>query len=213
MGTAKTEVATGLASARGERVQTSNIDLASAIVAARDTKAVEELIAILASGKTAQQGDVIKVLYEIGERSATLIAPYLDVFATLLQSKNQRLVWGSMCALDTIAAKNPKALAPHIDAVLRAAKGESVIARDHAVAILASLTTLPHVRDRATRELLKMVREAPINQLPMYAERAATAIGNTDAHALRSVIESRMPTVEQPAKQKRLQKVLNQLTK
>ena len=43
------------------------------------------------------------MLYEIGYREPELIGAYAPAFVDLLGSRNNRLVWGSMIALSTIA--------------------------------------------------------------------------------------------------------------
>ncbi len=50
----------------------------------------------------------MKVLYEIGYLTPELIADYADDFLKLLRSKNNRMVWGGMIALATIAETKPR---------------------------------------------------------------------------------------------------------
>lgn len=54
------------------------------------------------------QGDCIKTLYETGYRNRELIAGYLPNFLALLTSENNRMVWGGMIALTTIAERKHK---------------------------------------------------------------------------------------------------------
>src|SRR5690349_22821742 len=49
------------------------------------------------------RSDSIKVLYEIGTEKPALIAKHSQVFTKLLQSKNNRMQWGAMAALDAVA--------------------------------------------------------------------------------------------------------------
>lgn len=49
------------------------------------------------------QNDCIKVAYEIGELAPELVSGYASTFIQLLNSLNNRLVWGAMSALATIA--------------------------------------------------------------------------------------------------------------
>src|SRR5262249_38187922 len=135
--------------------------------------AVGELVANLHNKSKAIQSDCIKVLYEVGERDAALIAGYCDEFAGLLCSPNQRIVWGAITALDAIAAANPKSVFPFLKEIMRAAEGESVIARDHAVGILIKLAAVPSYAARSIPLLLEQLETSPPNQFPMYVEQSA----------------------------------------
>src|SRR5262245_25358835 len=92
-----------LASALGRRDEVPNQELAAAIVRAKNKAAVAELVENLGNKNKAIQSDCIKVLYEVGEREPKLIAAHAAAFGELLASKQQRLVWGAMTALDAIA--------------------------------------------------------------------------------------------------------------
>src|SRR6266513_422108 len=91
-----------LATALNRRDEVPNQELAKEIVRSNDRRAVKELIENLAHKDKNIQSDCIKVLYEVGEREPALIAPYYNEFGKLLDSKNNRLVWGAMTALDSI---------------------------------------------------------------------------------------------------------------
>src|SRR5690348_16122986 len=96
-----------LASSLNRRDEEPNIELAKQIVSKNDTKAVEEVIENLSCKKRNIQNDCIKVIYEIGERKPGLISKYINVFLELLKSKNNRLQWGAMTALNTIVEEDP----------------------------------------------------------------------------------------------------------
>ena len=87
-----------LSSSLGRRDEVPNQQLAQKIVDSNDVKAVEELVNLLQNSKQAIQNDCIKVLYEIGERNPKMISGYCEDFIALLQSKNNRMVWGAMTA-------------------------------------------------------------------------------------------------------------------
>jgi len=98
-----------LATALGRRDEVPNQELARRIVRERDAAAVQELVENLWHNNKAIPSDCIKVLYEIGAANPDLIANYYNEFGKLLESKNNRLVWGAMMALDTIVLKQPRA--------------------------------------------------------------------------------------------------------
>lgn len=92
-----------LASSLKRRDEAPNLKLAQSIVLRGDKQAVSDLVANLANEDPNVQSDCIKALYEIGERKPELIARFAEEFASLLGSKNNRLVWGAMTALDCTA--------------------------------------------------------------------------------------------------------------
>jgi hypothetical protein len=201
-----------LAGALGRNDERSNVELAQALAAKPDRKAIAELAAALSGGTTAQQNDAIKVLSEIGERKPELVAQHAAAFFALLKSRNNRNVWGAMSAIATIAAAEPKLVGTELKAILTAADKGSVIAKDKATAILSSLA---QAGDKAAvAALLERLPEAAPNQFPMYAEMALPAVQNGGPAAeteFRTILERRLATIEQPAKRARVEKVLRQL--
>ena len=99
-----------LASSLGRRDEAPNQVLAQKIAQTRDRCSVQELVVNLSNADKNIQSDCIKVLYEIGERDPALISGYYEEFGSLLNHKNNRLVWGAMTALDAIAEVEPKGI-------------------------------------------------------------------------------------------------------
>jgi hypothetical protein len=200
-----------LASALGRNGEQPNVELAERLGANPDKAAIAELVAALKSGPAAIANDAIKVLYELGERRPELVADHADAFFANLTSTNNRLVWGGMSALDTIAAVSGSAVAKRLPEILAAAEKGSVIAKDKAVSILAKLVAAGHAK--ALPALFAMVEAAAVNQLPMYAEMAAPAIDRSHQTAFVAIITKRLATIDQPAKRARLEKLLRKLAK
>jgi hypothetical protein len=200
-----------LASALERKDERPNVELAEALVAKPDKRAIATLSQALSTGSVAVQNDAIKVLYEIGERAPELVAPHADAFFALLESKNNRNVWGAMSAIDAIASVRAKEVAAHLKAVLAAADKGSVIAKDKAMSTLARLAQAGEAK--AFPALLERLADAAPNQFPMYAELAATAATPAQKPKLVAVLEARLKTIEQPAKRARVEKVLRRLAK
>ncbi|MEO7221652.1 MAG: hypothetical protein ABIY37_04195 [Devosia sp.] len=200
-----------LASALERNDERPNVELAEALLAQPDKKAIATLADALTTGTVAIQNDAIKVLYEIGARAPELVAPHARVFLTLLKSKNSRNVWGAMSAIDTIASVRAKDVAAHLKDILSAADKGSVIAKDKAMSTLAKLAAAGE--SKAVPALLDRLEAAAPNQFPMYAELALPAV--TPAHKARftSIVETRLKTIDAPAKRARVEKVLRRLSK
>ena len=159
-----------LASSLNRRDEVPNQQLAMQIVDGNDEKAVKELVRNLRNRDREIQSDCIKVLYEVGERKPDLIAEYAGEFSSLLDSDNNRLVWGGMAALDQIALANPKTIYGMLPKIVGSAETGSVITRDHAVGILIKLASLAQYRETVTPLLIEQLKRSPTNQLPMYSE-------------------------------------------
>lgn len=197
-----------LASALGRRDEAPNEELARAIAASADTGAVAELVSGLSGKDKAIQSDCIKVLYEIGEKNAALILPYLDNFAALLDNKNNRLVWGAMTAIDAIAALDPEAVFSRLPRVLQAADAGSVITRDHAVGVLIKLCAQPVYSADCFVLLLEQMAKCPPNQLPMYAENALPVVSPEHKASFVAVLTGRLDDFEKASKRKRVEQVI-----
>ncbi len=201
-----------LATALNRRDEVPNQELARRIVSERNAAAVQELIENLDHKNKGIQSDCIKVLYEIGESNPTLIAKYYKEFGKLLESKNNRLVWGAMTALDTIAVKQPKGVFGMLSKILEVADSSgSVIARDHAVGILVKLGTLKANKRVCVPLLIEQLISCPNNQFPMYVEMSVPVIDADNRKRFQQVIEKRVDKLDKESQRKRVAKVLKRL--
>src|SRR6185369_3184498 len=202
-----------LATALGRRDEVPNQELAQRIVREGNTAAVQELVENLWHQNKAIPSDCIKVLYEIGAANPDLIAKYYKEFRKLLESKNNRLVWGAMMALDTIVLKQPKGVHRMLSKILITADSSgSVIARDHAVGILAKLATLKAYQRDCVALLIEQLMSCPNNQFAMYVEVSGPVIDAESREKFRKVVEKRARDLERESQKKRVAKVLKKLT-
>ncbi len=202
-----------LATALNRRDEVPNQELARRIARENDAAAVKELIENLNHKNKGIPSDCVKVLYEIGAANPDLISKYYREFGKLLDSRNNRLVWGAMMALDTIAAKEPKGVYRMLSKILKVADTSgSVIARDHAVGILVKLGTLkPYKRD-CVPLLMEQLMSCPNNQFPMYVEMSLPVIDADNRKRFQQVVERREPKLDKESQKKRVAKVLKKLT-
>ncbi|HJW28691.1 MAG TPA: hypothetical protein VJ508_05500 [Saprospiraceae bacterium] len=200
-----------LASSLGQRDEMPNINLAIKIAKSDNAAQVEELIGLMGHKKAAVYNDVIKVLYEIGERKPELIAPYLKHFLAVLHHKDNRMRWGAMNALSAISHFKPELLAPHLVAVVDAMDSGTVITRDHGIYILCDVARIKKHRAGCMELLLEQIEKAPVNQVPMYAEKTAAVMSSGYIDRLIRILEKRQDVLEIPSKAKRIFKVIKQL--
>lgn len=199
-----------LASSLGRRDEVPNIELAQEIVQANDEEAVQILVDNLGAKKDVKR-DCIKTLYEIGNQKPEYLSPYLEIFMSLLESKDNRMQWGAMTATETIAKVSPEKVYPNLPKIVEASEKGSVITRDHAVKILAHLGNLDKYREVVFQILHEILLTAPVNQFPTYAEQAADVVDKENAERLYETIEQRLEEMNTAAKKKRLISVLKKL--
>lgn len=201
-----------LASSLGRRDEVPNKELALLIADKNDKKAIAELAENLGNKNKEIQSDCIKTLYEVGELKPVLVAPYAKDFIALLDSKNNRLQWGAMTALSSIAAENPKDVYAALAKIVAVADKGTVITKDHCVKILVKLCALKQYADTAFPLLAEQILNSPVNQLPTYAENAMPYVKEEDKAGFISMLKSRVADVTTDTKKKRLEKVIEKLS-
>ncbi|MGZ5134022.1 MAG: hypothetical protein ACXWCG_02685 [Flavitalea sp.] len=202
-----------LATSLNRRDEVPNQELAKKIVQTDDCKAVKELIDNLKNKNKGIQADCIKVLYEIGVENPALIKDYIPDFLSLLNDKNNRLVWGGMTALSTITSASPGAIFKILPKLIDAANKGSVITRDNLVSILIKLEAQVEFTGKVFPLLIEQLTTCPTNQLPMYAENAIPVINKRNKIPFIKILQQRLSEVESEPKKKRVLKVLKAISK
>ncbi len=198
-----------LSSAQNRRDTLPNKELAALLAESGDSKAIAELVNNLSNKKI--QSDCIKVLYELGERKPDLIAGFAKEFIALLDSKNNRMVWGAMCAIDTIALKNADLVYNALPKILEAANAGTVITKDHTIGILVQLGSVKKYHDDILPLLLEQLQMGLPNQFPTYAEKINLLISQSYRSEFIKILRDRMPDIETETKRKRVEKLLKKL--
>lgn len=208
--TKPTDVLSKLAGALGRRDEAPNVELARALAERPNAVAVATLVETLTNGTIAAQGDAIKVLYELGGRRPELLSPYVDTFVSLLATKNNRLHWGVLSALDTLGDLESARIRKHLSAILSAAERASVIGKDKAVSLICKLHA--NAKSKPTwAALVRLLDDAANNQFPSYAEQLERVAKGAERTELAAIVTRRLPLVPQPAKVKRLNATLARL--
>ncbi len=197
-----------IASRRGLRSDVPNQELARELAMAKDQQGIGEIAANLWNRDSAVQGDCIKVLYEIGAIDSSLIADFCGEFLRLLTNRQNRLVWGSMIALATIADQKAEELFPHIDEILRVMENGSVITVDNGIKVLALVAAqrLEYSR-KIFPALLNHLATCRAKEIPQHAESTLPAVGAANQAEFIQVLEGRMREL-QSSQAARLRKVL-----
>lgn len=109
---------------RGEE---PNKALAKEIIKTESVEALKEISEYLFDKNRSISSDVLATMYHVGYEKPELITPYLNDFVNLLSSKVNRMVWGSMIAISTIAKIKPEDVFKHINLIITTIKNGSLI--------------------------------------------------------------------------------------
>lgn len=201
-----------LASALNRRDEVPNQELARDLAAKKDKAGIREVAENLWNKDKAIQADCIKVLYEIGYIQPKMIAPYVDDFAKLLKSKNNRLVWGGMTALAEASKADPDAVFPHLETIKKAKETGSVITVDNSISALALTASANKKYSEAIFPyLLKHLSSCRPKEVPQHAERTMPAVNKSNKDAFIKVLEKRMEDLNGGGLA-RIKKVIRQVT-
>ncbi|GGH28423.1 hypothetical protein [Paenibacillus segetis] len=202
-----------LANSLGRNDEEPNIELAIELCETNNIKGIEEIVLGLKSKEKAVANDCIKVLYEIGSRKPELIAAYTDNFSSLLLSKNNRLAWGSMTALATIADISADELYNHLDIVKQAYKTGSVITVDNSITVFAKLCKAnEQYRKEVFPILIHHLATCRSKEVPQHAERMMICIHADNAKEFLDVLEKRSADLTD-SQNKRINKLIKSLSK
>ena len=200
-----------LASSLGRRDEKPNILLAQKIVEEKSEGAITELIELCKGKDRKLAGDAIKVIYEIGYLTPGLLSDRVHELIPLLDTKHNRLQWGTMVALSTLSAIRPEALFDNLPAIIGTMHSGSVISKDAGVKLLVDLCSDTGRSEQVVPILLEFIQDAPINQFPTYCQRIGSLDLGNQAPEFAEIIRSRLPEFEAyPPKRKKLMSVLNQ---
>ncbi|MBN1429833.1 MAG: hypothetical protein JXB07_15805 [Anaerolineae bacterium] len=186
-------VLTQLASALNRRDDAPNHELARRLAETRNATDIAEVVSNLCNSDPAIQSDCIKVLYEMGYLAPDLIAPFAIDFLRLLRSKNNRLVWGGMIALSTVAALCADELYPHVADIQKAMGRGSVITIDAGVMTLSGIAAANPEYNRAIFPyLLDHLRSCRPKDVPQRAEKVLAAVTAANKADFVTIIENRL---------------------
>ena len=200
-----------LATALGRRDEVPNQELAQEIIAKKDKEAVQELIAHLNHKGKDIPNDCIKVLYEIGSKDPSLLAPYINELVAQLDSKNNRIQWGAMTAINTITSTKPIEVYNALGKLAHIAEKGSVITKDNYVGILVKLASTKNYKKEALQLLHEQIQIALPNQLPMYAEQILPVVDTEFKPIFVRTLSQRLDDLEKESKKKRVEKVIKKL--
>lgn len=193
------------------RNEIPNQQLAHELASTKDIDGVKEIAEHLWDKNSNVSSDCLKVLYETAYITPELVAPFVDDFLKLLASKQNRLVWGAMIALSTIASLKAPVLYEKRNLIIKAMEQGSVITMDNGIKVLAVVTAnISSPKNELFEYLLEHLRKCRIKEVPQHAESTMVCVNETNKMEFLVVLQERLADMipSQAARIRKLQKQL-----
>jgi len=182
-----------IAYCQNRRDEVPNQELARELAAKKDRKGIREIAANLWNENPAIQSDCLKVLYEIGYLQPELAAPYAEDYLQLLHNRNNRLVWGALIALSTVAHLKADVIYPHVAEIKQVLDEGSVITQDNGVKVLALVAAQNAAYSKEIFPcLLHHLETCRPKDVPQHAEKTAVAVTARNRKQFAAVLEKRL---------------------
>ncbi len=179
---------------QNRRDEVPNQLLAKKLAQTRDTAGVKEIAEHLWDKNANVRSDCLKVLYETGYLAPDLIADYAEDFVKLTADKNNRLVWGGMIALSTVAALRPQPCLEHLDQLLDVIDAGSVITQDAGITALAGMASVGEpYSSKVFPYILEHLRTCSAKYLANRAEHVEIAVNDTNKAEFAAILEKHLP--------------------
>ena len=196
---------------KNRRDEVPNQQLAKELAESENKAGIAEIAANLKNKNQNVQSDCLKVLYELGYLKPELIADYVEDFLELLKSKNNRLVWGAMIAVASVADRKPKEIYAKLDDFLAAYQKGSVITVVWGTKALGKVAAYDcGFNQRIWPILTAQLKNCIPRDVPIHAESILPAVNAQNKVEFLKIVESRKPEMTD-AQLLRLKKVLKAL--
>ena len=181
-----------LACFQNRRDEVPNQELARELAETQNREGLREIAENLWNKDKNIQADCIKVLYEIGYLSPELVADHAGDFLKLMKSKNNRLAWGAMIALSTVAALKADEIFPHAREIEQVMDKGSVITKDNGVKILALVARQNEAyRREIFPYLLNHLATCRPKDVPQHSEKSLPAVDGQNKAGFIALLEKR----------------------
>jgi len=177
---------------QNRRDEVPNQELAHQLAGSEDNAGIQEIAENLWNKNKNIRSDCLKVMYEIGYIHPDLIADYVNDFLELLMEKENRMVWGAMIGLATIADLRPHEIWEHIDDVINAVDKGTLITVVWGVKTLAHIAKVNRTyHSKLFPILLTQLQTCIPRDVPMHAESILVAVDKANTASLLTILEKR----------------------
>jgi hypothetical protein len=199
---------------RNRRDEVPNQELAKELTDTRSMDGITQIAVYLWDKNKNVQSDCLKVLYEIGYLSPDLITPYVGDFLKLLRSKNNRMVWGAMIALGTIADRCAEEIWAQVDLVMNTMNSGTLITVVWGIKVLAKVAaSAAERREKIFPFLLQQLKYCLPRDIPSFTDYILCAIDESVKAELLTLLIARQPelTLAQQTRLKKVQKTIENI--
>lgn len=195
----------------GRNDEAPNQELARELAETNNVEGIKEVAEDLWSRDKGIQSDCIKVLYEVGYLKPELISGYVSDFLKLLKNKNNRLLWGGMIALSTIADIKAAEIYESLDYLYSVIDGGSVITIDNGVKILAKVAACSEkYKKNIFPYLINHLKTCRPKEVPQHSESILNAVNSGNREEYISVLKEREDEMS-PSELKRVKRIYKAL--
>ena len=199
--------------ARNRKDDVPNQELAAELARTKNTDDIREVAQNLWHSDKKIQSDCLKVLYELGYIAPELIAEHVKDFIQLLDSRNNRLVWGAMIALAIITPIKHQEIDQAYESIKSSMAKGSVITMDNGIAVLANLAAnRSSHREEIIDYLIDHLKQCRPKEVAQHAEKIIVAVTAENRQRFMDAINGRL-SVMNKSQTSRLNKVLRQAEK
>jgi hypothetical protein len=196
---------------QNRRDEVPNQELARELAGTKNIEGIKEMAENLENKNKNVRSDCLKVLYEIGYLDPGLIAGYSGDFLHLLKSKDNRMVWGAMIALATIADQHPGEIWEQIDEIIRVTGSGTVITLVWGMRVLARVAAGDKdYKEKIFPFLLKQIRICIPRDLPTHTASILCALDRKNKTEVLSILEARREELT-PPQMTRFKRVFKQI--
>jgi hypothetical protein len=195
---------------QNRRDEVPNQEVARELAQSRNQADIREIAEALWDKNPNIQSDCLKVLYELGYLAPELIADYTGDFLSLLKHPNNRMVWGGMIALSTVAGLKAAEIFPHANEIVQVMEKGSIITVDNGIKVLALVASQKdEYRKVIFPILLDHLKTCRPKEVPQHAEKSLPAVTVGNKSDFVHVLEKRLEdmTASQAARLKKIIKI------
>ena len=196
---------------QNRRDEIPNKELAKTLAETENRAGIAELVTNLKHKNKSVQSDCLAVLYHIGYEKPHLIADYVENFLALLKSKNNRMTWGGMIALSTIAELKTKETCANLETIKQAIDKGTLITVVWGVKTIAKLASSNNsCKPDVVPILLYQLKKCIPRDVAMHFENSLPAIDDENKGMFLRIVEDRKKelTTSQLARLKKAMKNL-----
>jgi hypothetical protein len=196
---------------QNRRDEVPNKELAKTLAETENRAGIAELVTNLKHKNKSVHSDCLAVLYHIGYVKPHLIADYVEHFLALLKSKNNRMVWGGMIALSTIAELKTKEMCANLDTIKQAIDKGTLITVVWGVKTIAKIASSnKSCKPAVVPILLSQLKKCIPRDVAMHFENSLPAIDDENKAMFLRIVEDRKKELT-PSQLTRLKKAIKNL--